>query len=239
VTGASRGIGKAIALSLSSLETFIYVNYVSRKEEADQVVSSIQKSGGMAESIQFNVGESDQVERAFEKIEKSSGGLDVLVANAGITADTLLLRLKDEDLKRVVGVNLSGTINVTKYALKTMLRRKNNGRIVFLTSVVGEMGNAGQSVYAATKAGIAGFMKSVAREVASRAITVNAVAPGFVKTDMTDTLTEAQKNEMLKKIPLGRYAEPEDIANVVKFLVSDKSSYITGQEIAVNGGMYL
>ena len=239
VTGASRGIGKAIALSLASPQTFVYINYNSREDEAEKVVSEIKSKGGNAKAIQFNVGDSAQVSKAFEQIEKEQDGVDVLVANAGITSDSLLLRLKDEELKKVIDVNLGGTILTTRAVLKTMLKRKNNGRIVFITSVVGQMGNTGQSVYTAAKAGIVGFMRSIAKEVASRQITVNAVAPGFVKTDMTSRLTEDKKEEFFKHIPLGRFAEPEDIANVVKFLVSEKASYITGQELAVNGGMYM
>jgi 3-oxoacyl-[acyl-carrier protein] reductase len=239
VTGGSRGIGRAIALRLASPESLIYVTFRNQEAEANQVVSEIAKNGGHAKAIAFDVASPESVESGFEKIAEESGGVDVLVSNAGIAIDGLLPRFKNEDIEKLTRTNLEGSIVATRSALKTMLRRKSNGRIVYVTSVVGQMGNAGQSIYAATKSGLRGFMKSMAREVASRGITVNAVAPGFVKTDMTEHLTDAQKNEMLKRIPLGRYAAPEDVANVVEFLVSERASYITGQEIAVNGGMFL
>ena len=239
VTGGSRGIGKAIALELASPEATIYVNYRSRKSEAEDVAAEIEKRGGHAKLVPFDINNTEAVTEGFANIVNESGGVDVLVNNAGIAPDGLLLRMKDEDWQRTIDTNLSGTFFCTRAAMKTMLRRKNGGRIVFLTSVIGQMGNAGQSAYAASKAGMIGFMKSVAKEVASRGITVNAIAPGAVRTDMTENLPDAQKEAYLKSIPLRRWAEPEDIARVARFLVSHDSSYITGQVIAVNGGMYL
>lgn len=239
VTGASRGIGKAIALSLASPNHFIYVNYLSNAEKAKDVVREIEKKDGHAKALGFDVSNPEQVTKAFEQITEESGGVDVLINNAGVPIDGLILRYKDEDWEKSLSVNLTSVYACTKAALKTMLRRKNQGRIISMTSVVGQMGNAGQSSYAATKAGIIGFTKSIAREVASREITVNAVAPGFVKTEMTDALSVEQQAKLLGMVPLKRWAEPMDVANVVKFLASPEAGYITGQTIAVNGGMYL
>jgi len=239
ITGASRGIGRSIAIELASPNNFIYVNYLSNKSKADEVVAEIEKRDGKAKAIGFDVSSTEQVEQAFEQINQESGGLDVLINNAGIPLDGLLLRYKDDDWAKSINVNLTSVYACTKAALKTMVKRKNNGRIISMTSVVGQMGNAGQSVYAATKAGIIGFTKSIAKEVASRNITVNAIAPGFVKTEMTDALTPEQQAKIMEQIPLKRVAEPQEIASVVKFLISPEAGYITGQTIAVNGGMYL
>lgn len=239
VTGASRGIGKSIALELAGPNTFVYVNYLSNADKANEVVSEIQKRDGQGKAIGFDVSDPSKVEEAFDLIAKESGGIDVLINNAGVPYDGLLMRYKDEDWQKSINVNLTSVYACTKYALKTMMKRKNHGRIISMTSVVGQMGNAGQSVYSATKAGIIGFTKSMAREVASRNITVNAVAPGFVKTEMTDALTPEQQAKIMEQIPLKRTAEPQEIANVVKFLASMEAGYITGQTIAVNGGMYL
>jgi 3-oxoacyl-[acyl-carrier protein] reductase len=239
VTGASRGIGRAIAIGLANPQHLIYVNYLSQKAKADEVVAEIEKRDGFAKAIGFDVSNTKQVEDAFAQIAQEAGGVDVLVNNAGIPLDGLLLRYKDEDWEKSINVNLTSVYACTKVALKTMMKRKNNGRIISMTSVVGQMGNAGQSVYAATKAGIIGFTKSIAREVASRNITVNAIAPGFVKTEMTDALTPEQQAKIMEQIPLKRVAEPEEIAAVVRFLISPEAAYITGQTIAVNGGMYL
>lgn len=239
VTGASRGIGKAIALEFANPNTFVYVNYLSNADKANEVVAEIQKRDGHAKAIGFDVSDPAKVEEAFELIAKESGGCDVLVNNAGVPYDGLLMRYKDEDWQKSINVNLTSVYACTKYALKTMMKRKNNGRIISMTSVVGQMGNAGQSVYAATKAGIIGFTKSMAREVASRNITVNAIAPGFVNTEMTGALTPEQQARIMDQIPLKRTAEPHEIASVVRFLASPEAAYITGQVIAVNGGMYL
>lgn len=239
VTGASRGIGKSIALEMAGPDTFVYVNYLSNADKANEVVSEIQKRDGQAKAIGFDVSVPSKVEEAFELIAKDSGGIDVLINNAGVPYDGLLLRYKDEDWEKSINVNLTSVYACTKYALKTMMKRKNHGRIISMTSVVGQMGNAGQSVYAATKAGIIGFTKSMAREVASRNITVNAIAPGFVNTEMTDALTPEQQAKIMEQIPLKRTADPREIASVVRFLASPEAAYITGQTIAVNGGMYL
>jgi 3-oxoacyl-[acyl-carrier protein] reductase len=239
ITGASRGIGKSTALAMASADSFIYVNYRSKAEEAENVVREIEGRGGKARILQFDIASTKAVNAAFETIAAERGGTDVLINNAGIAIDSLVLRTKDADWQAVIDTNLRGTFACIRAALKTMLRRQNGGRIISLTSVVGQMGNPGQAVYATTKAGIIGMTKAVAREVASRGITVNAVAPGFVKTEMTDNLTPEQKEAFLGSIPLGRYAEAEEIASVIRFLASDRASYITGQVIAVNGGLYL
>lgn len=239
VTGASRGIGRAVAMELAAPNAVIYVNYLSQESKAQEVVSEIQKRDGQARAIGFDVSNPEQVENAFEQIAKEAGGIDVLINNAGIPLDGLLLRYKNDDWQKSLQVNLTSVYACSKAALKTMMKRKNNGRIISMTSVVGQMGNAGQSVYAATKAGIIGFTKSLAKEVASRNITVNAVAPGFVKTEMTDALTPEQQAKIMEQIPLKRVAEPREIAQVVRFLASPEASYITGQTISVNGGMYL
>lgn len=238
VTGASRGIGSAIAQAVSNPQTVTYVGFKSRESEANGVVSSIEKNGGHARPLRIDVSRPDQVKEAFDTVAKQDGGVNVLVSNAGISIDGLVLRAKDEDWQQVVDTNLRGAFICARAALKTMLKRE-NGRIVFMSSVVGQMGNAGQAIYAASKAGLLGLTKSIAREVASRGITVNAVAPGFIKTEMTDQLPDEHKKALLNQIPLRRWAEPEEIATVVKFLVSERASYITGQTIAANGGMYL
>ncbi|MCB0272097.1 MAG: 3-oxoacyl-[acyl-carrier-protein] reductase [Bdellovibrionales bacterium] len=239
ITGASRGIGRAIAIALAHQDHHVIVNYRSQKEAADEVVAQITSKGLSASSLGFDVADNKQVEAAMETITREFGGVDVLVNNAGIPLDGLLLRYKDEDFDQSINVNLKGAYLCSKAALKSMMKRKKDGRIVMMSSVVGQMGNAGQTVYAATKAGLIGFAKSLAREVASRQITVNVIAPGFVETEMTGALTDAQKEAMLNMIPLKRYASPSEIASVVAFLVSKDSGYITGQTIAVNGGMYL
>jgi 3-oxoacyl-[acyl-carrier protein] reductase len=239
VTGAGRGIGRAIALALASKETFIYVNDLPGMADAEKTVADLRELGSGADLLPFSVSDVGAVDAAFEKAEKEQGGVDVLINNAGIAIDRLILRAKEEDWDKVLDINLKGTFFCTRAAFKTMIRRQNHGRVVSIASVVGQMGNAGQSMYGASKAGVIGLTKSLAREVASRGITVNAVAPGFVRTAMTDSLTDAQKKAFLEAVPLGRWAEPEDIAGVVKFLVSEAASYITGQVIAVNGGMYL
>ncbi len=242
VTGASRGIGRAIALDLAQPGFFIYVNDRPAPEEtelAKKVAGEIRAKGADARELLFDITNLEAIDQAFDTIAKEQGGVDVLVNNAGIAIDNLVLRIKEADWQKVIDVNLRGSFFCAKAALKTMVRRQNHGRIVSISSVVGQMGNAGQSVYAASKAGLIGITKSIAREVAARKITVNAVAPGFVRTAMTDRLTDEQKEAFLKTVPLGRWAEPEEVAHVVRFLVSEDASYITGQVIAINGGMYL
>ena len=237
VTGASRGIGKAVAMKLAAEGAEVIVTATSlerAKQTADQIVSL----GHKAIPVKVDVGVSADVEALFQVVAAEFGSLDILVNNAGITRDGLLMRMKDEDWDSVLDVNLKGTFLCTREAIKLMAKAK-SGRIVTISSVVGEMGNAGQANYCASKAGIIGFTKAVAREYAKRNITVNAVAPGFIETDMTGVLTEGVKDELLKQIPVNRFGAPEDIANAVYYLVSDLGSYVTGQVIAVNGGMHM
>jgi 3-oxoacyl-[acyl-carrier protein] reductase len=237
VTGASRGIGKAVAMKLAAEGAEVIVTATSlerAKQTADQIVSL----GHKAIPVKVDVGVSADVEALFQVVVAEFGSLDILVNNAGITRDGLLMRMKDEDWDSVLDVNLKGTFLCTREAIKLMAKAK-SGRIVTISSVVGEMGNAGQANYCASKAGIIGFTKAVAREYAKRNITVNAVAPGFIETDMTEVLTEGVKDELLKQIPVNRFGAPEDIANAVYYLVSDLGSYVTGQVIAVNGGMHM
>jgi 3-oxoacyl-[acyl-carrier protein] reductase len=238
VTGGSRGIGRAIAEVLARQGAHVVLTYVSGAEAAEQVVAGIAATGGKAESVQLDMADAAASERAVAEVAKRLGRLDILVANAGISIDALLLRLKDEDLQKILTVNVGGAVACTRAAIKTMMRAK-AGRVVFLSSVVGEMGNAGQTAYAASKAALIAVAKSVAREYASRNITVNAVAPGYIETDMTGALTEDQRQAMLSNVPLGRPGTPADIAASVAFLASDEASYITGQVIRVNGGMYM
>lgn len=237
VTGASRGIGKAVAMKLAAEGAAVIVTATSlerAKQTADQIISL----GHKAIPVKVDVGVSADVEALFQVVVAEFGSLDILVNNAGITRDGLLMRMKDEDWDSVLDVNLKGTFLCTREAIKLMAKAK-SGRIVTISSVVGEMGNAGQANYCASKAGIIGFTKAVAREYAKRNITVNAVAPGFIETDMTGVLTEGVKDELLKQIPVNRFGTPEDIANAVYYLVSDLGSYVTGQVIAVNGGMHM
>ncbi len=235
VTGASRGIGRAVALRLAQEGAELIVTATSlerAKRTADEIVSL----GGRAIPCKADVSIASDVDALFQMVVKELGGIDILVNNAGITRDGLLMRMKDEDWSAVIDVNLNGTFYCTREAVKMMAKAK-SGRIVNISSVVGEMGNLGQANYCASKAGIIGFTKAVAREYAKRGITVNAVAPGFIETDMTGVLAENIREELLKQIPLNRFGAPEDIANAVCFLVSGMGSYITGQVLSVNGGM--
>lgn len=238
VTGASRGIGRAIALRLGADGYHVVVNYVTNAALAQQVCAEITRQGGSAESLGFDIGDAATVAASIADLGKRHGRLDVLVNNAGMTIDNLVLRLSEDDWDQVMQTNLRGTFSCTKAASRLMLRAR-FGRIVNLTSVIGLMGNAGQSAYAAAKAGIIGFTKSVARELASRNITVNAVAPGFIETDMVLGLPEAARSEYLKAIPAGRLGTAEEVAETVAFLVRPGSAYITGQVIGVNGGLYM
>ncbi len=238
VTGASRGIGAEIAKHLARSGHLVWVNYQSNKERAEQVVSEITALGGSAKSIQFNVSVSSEVDAAFDEIAKTHGPLTTLVNNAGITIDGLLLRLKDEDLEKTLSVDLKGAIFCTRAAAKQMIRKR-QGSIIQISSVVGEMGNAGQAAYAAAKAGLIGFSKSVAKELASRRVRVNVVTPGFISTEMTESLTDVQKEAILRGIPLGFFGSPADVAALVSFLASPASQYITGEVIGVSGGMYI
>lgn len=238
VTGASRGIGASIAHMLAADGFFVVVNYASNADKARDVVQAIQAAGGQATAHGFDVADSTAVESAFEAILKEHGPVEVLVNNAGITVDSLLMRVKAADVDRTLDVDLKGAIFCTKEASRQMIKLR-KGSIIQISSIIGEMGNPGQSVYAAAKAGIVGFSKSVAKELSSRAIRVNVVTPGYIQTDMTDALTEAQKEAMLRAIPLGMIGKAEDVAHLVAFLASDRSRYITGQVIGVNGGLYM
>lgn len=236
VTGASRGIGRAIALELASSGAAVVVNYRSGATEAEAVVDQIAERGGRAVAVQADVSDGTTVDRLINAATESFGGLHILVNNAGIARDNLLLRMKDDEWDAVIGTNLRGAFLLTRAALRPMMKAR-WGRIITITSVIGLMGNAGQSNYAAAKAGLIGFTKSVAREMASRGITANAVAPGFVETDITAGLTQAQRDAAMAAIPLGRWGHTEDIARTVTFLASDAAGYITGQTLAVDGGM--
>ncbi|MDK2784862.1 MAG: 3-oxoacyl-[acyl-carrier protein] reductase [Bacillota bacterium] len=238
VTGASRGIGRAIALELARLGAPVAVNYAGRREAAQEVVDLITARGGRAVAIQADVAEPAEAQRLVGEAEALLGPVGILVNNAGITRDNLLLRMKEEDWEDVLKTNLSGVFHCTQAALRGMLKRR-NGRIISIASIVGLTGNAGQANYAAAKAGIIGFTKSVAKEVASRGITVNAVAPGFIATEMTGKLPVEVQEAYRNRIPLGRFGEPEDVARAVAFLASEEAAYITGQVLAVDGGLAL
>ncbi len=235
VTGGSRGIGKAISLSLGKSFNVV-VGYSSSKDSAEEVVEDIVKSGGTATAIQIDVKSSESIENAFVTIEEEFDGVDVLVNNAGITKDNILPRLKEDDWNDVIDTNLSGSFKTSQRAIKHMMKNK-WGRIVFISSIVGMMGNQGQANYAASKAGLIGLSKSIAKEMGSRNITSNVIAPGYVDTDMTAFLTDEQKNNIIEQLSIKRIGKPEDIANIVSFLTSDESEYITGQVISVDGGI--
>ncbi len=237
VTGAGRGIGKAIALLLAREGADVAVSDIA-VDPARETVKEIESLGGKALAIEGNVADRVGAEKMVEKVVEEFGGIDILVNNAGITRDALLLRMKEEDWDAVMDVNLKGTFNCTKAAVRFMSRQK-SGKIVNIASIVGLMGNAGQANYAASKAGVIGFTKTVAREFASRGININAVAPGFIATAMTDAIPEKARNELISAIPMGRLGSAEDVAEAVLFLVSGASDYITGQVISVNGGMYM
>lgn len=238
VTGAGRGIGKAIALRLADEGASIVVNYRSSEKEAKELVEEIREKGGTAECVQGDVSFLEDAEKVIKFAAEKFGRLDILINNAGITRDTLLLRMKEEDFDKVLQVNLKGVFNCTKHASAIMLKQK-SGRIINISSVVGIIGNAGQANYAAAKAGIIGFTKSIAKEIGARGITVNAIAPGFITTDMTDVLSDKIKEKLIENVPLKKLGSPEDIANCAAFLVSDNASYITGQVINVDGGMVM
>ena len=238
VTGGSRGIGRAICQRLAAQGATVIVNYVSNPAAAEETVQSIRSAGGTAEAAQFNVAVAGEIEAAFKKILEVHGRVDILVNNAGITRDTLLMKMKDEQWDEVLNTNLKGVFLCTKAVSRAMMKQR-WGRIINITSVVGFAGNAGQANYAAAKAGIIGFTKSVARELASRGITVNGVAPGYIVTDMTRDLSEEVTNTIKGEIPMGVLGEAEDIAGAVAYLASDDARYVTGQFIHVNGGMFM
>ena len=238
ITGASRGIGKQIALILAKEGFNIAINYRVESKELKSLKEEIEKNNVKCLLLKGDVSSFEDCENMVKKIIDTFGNIYVLVNNAGITKDTLLLKMKEEDFKQVIDVNLVGTFNMTKAASPYMIKQR-QGRIINISSVVGISGNAGQSNYAASKAGIIGFTKSIAKELASRNILVNAIAPGFIETDMTKVLNDNVKEKILEQIPLKKYGTAEDVANVVKFLASSESSYITGQVINVDGGMLM
>jgi 3-oxoacyl-[acyl-carrier protein] reductase len=237
VTGASRGIGRAIALGLAAAGAKVVVNYAQSAQAAEAVVEQIQAAGGQALALQADVAQVDQVERLVAETVEKLGPINILVNNAGITRDTLLLRMKLEDWQAVIDLNLTGVFLCTRAVSKGMLKQR-SGRIINIASVAGQMGNPGQANYSAAKAGVIGFTKTVAKELAPRGITVNAVAPGFIATEMTENLPNAE--EILKFIPLGRFGQAEEVAGMVKFLAADPAAaYITGQVFNVDGGMVM
>ncbi len=236
VTGASRGIGRAIALTLASYNAMVIVNYMGSKEKADEVVNAIKEKGMEAISYQCNVSNYEECKSMISHIVEQYGRIDILVNNAGITKDNLLLKMSEEEFDQVVDTNLKGSFNCMKHVSRTMLKQR-SGRIINMSSVVALRGNAGQANYCASKAGIIGMTKSIARELGSRGITVNAVAPGFIETEMTDVLKDDVKEKILADIPLKRMGNVIDIAETVAFLASNHGGYITGQTIQVDGGM--
>jgi 3-oxoacyl-[acyl-carrier protein] reductase len=238
VTGASRGIGRATAIELAKAGAKVAVNYAGNRAAAEEVVAQIQAAGGQAFMVQADVGDAAAVDAMVKSVVEHFGSIDILVNNAGITRDNLIMRMKEEDWDAVIHTNLKGIFNCTKIVTKLMMKQR-YGRIVNMTSVVGVMGNAGQSNYAAAKAGVIGFTKSMAKELASRNITVNAVAPGYIATDMTADLPDQAKAELQSQIPLQRLGNPADVASAVLFLVSPGADYITGQTLHVDGGMVM
>ena len=238
VTGGSRGIGRAIAIRLAQEGARVAVNYAGNQTAAEEVKAIIEEQGGTAMLVQADVSDSAAATEMVTRVHEEFGGLDILVNNAGITRDTLLVRMKDEDFDAVIGTNLKGIYACTKAAAKFMTKQR-SGRIVNLSSVVGEIGNVGQTNYAAAKAGVIGFSKAAAKEFAPRGITVNVVAPGFIDTDMTAVLKDNIREKIAEGIPLGALGKPEHVADAVLFLVSDAASYITGQTLNVDGGMVM
>ena len=236
VTGAGRGIGNAIALKFGELGANVVVNYRSSETQANELVNKILAAGGNAFAVKADVSSFDEAKNLIFEAKLKFGTVDILVNNAGITRDTLLLRMKEDDFDSVIQTNLKGTFNCLKHAAEVMIKQR-SGKIINISSVVGLMGNAGQINYSAAKAGIIGMTKSAAKELSGRGITVNAIAPGFIRTEMTESIPENIKKDMLVAIPLKRYGTPEDIADAVCFLASENASYITGQVLCVDGGM--
>jgi 3-oxoacyl-[acyl-carrier protein] reductase len=238
VTGGSRGIGRAIAEALAEQGATVIVNFVRGEAQAKEVAAAITDKGGKAEILGFDVASPEACEEAITAAAKRHGRLDIVVSNAGISIDGLVLRLKPEDIEKTLAVNVGGAFSVARAAVRVMMRAR-TGRVIFISSVVGESGNAGQSLYSASKSALLGLAKSLAREYIARGITVNAVAPGYVDTDMTQALTAEQREALLKAVPLGRVATAREIATAVAYLASDEAAYVTGQVLRVNGGMYM
>jgi 3-oxoacyl-[acyl-carrier protein] reductase len=240
VTGGSRGIGRAIAVALGRRGAKVIVNYAARADAARETAAAVEAAGGQAAIAAFDVADAAAVTDAIKAIGKDHGGLDILVNNAGVAINGLLLRFSDEQWQKTLAVNLGGAFHCIRAAASLLLRAKAAGRIINVTSVVGESGNAGQAAYAASKAGLIGLTMSTARELASRGITCNAIAPGYIETDMTaDQLPEAQRAKLLDSIPLGKIGRPEDVADTAAFLAGPEAAYITGQVLRVNGGMLM
>jgi 3-oxoacyl-[acyl-carrier protein] reductase len=238
VTGGSRGIGRATAEVLAEQGAHVVLTYVGNEAAAADAVAGIERASGKAEAVRLDTSDSEACEKTIAEVAKRLGRLDALICNAGISIDSLVLRLKDEDFERVLSVNLKGAVACARAGIKVMMRAK-VGRIVFVSSVVGEMGNVGQTAYAASKAALLGVTKSLAREYATRGITVNAVTPGYVDTDMTSGLTPELKEKMLAGVPLGRTATAREVAAAVAYLTTDEAAYVTGHTLRVNGGMYM
>ncbi len=238
VTGGSRGIGRAICETLARAGAEVFVNYAKGEAAAREVCEAIRAAGGKAEPIGFDVADAKATEEAIARVAKDRARLDVLVSNAGISIDQLLLRLRDDDLDKMLAVNLKGAIAAARAAIRPMMRAR-FGRIVFVSSVVGEMGNAGQVGYAATKAALLGVTKSIAKEYASRSVTVNAITPGFIETDMTASLPAEVRSQMVQATPLGRIGTPSDVAAATLYLCSEEAGFVTGHVLRVNGGLYL
>lgn len=238
VTGGSRGIGRAICIALAKAGAKVVVNYAGNEAAAAETLAAVREAGSDGEILRFDVSDPEATDAAIGDVVKRHGGLHILVNNAGISIDQLLIRIKPEELERTMAVNIGGTLWCSKAAIRHMMRKR-YGRVINLTSVVGETGNAGQAVYAASKAGIVGLTKTLAREYASRGVTVNAVAPGFIETDMTSALPDKVKEDAIAQTPLGRMGSPEDIAAAVLYLASDEAGFVTGHVIRVNGGMHI
>ncbi len=238
VTGGSRGIGRSIAFGLGRVGAYVIINYRGNQGAAEETLKDLAAQGGRGELSQFDVSNENQVDEAVKKIVDRHNRIDILVNNAGLTLDTLLVRMKLEEWDRVIGTNLKGTVLCTKAVSRFMIRQR-YGRIINLSSVVGQTGNAGQSLYAATKAGIIGFTKAVAKELAARSITVNAVAPGFIETEMTAGLPAKVQEQYRDAIPLGRFGTCDEVAELVAFLAGAGAGYITGQVVSINGGLYM
>jgi len=238
VTGSSRGIGKAIAVELARAGAFVFINYVRNEKAARETLEIVEGYGGRGSLLRFNVSDFDAVQDAIRNITEEKGRIDILVNNAGITLDGIFVRTKPEEWDNVIDINLKGVFNCCRTAVRYMMKQR-WGRIVNITSVVAISGNAGQACYSASKAGIVGLTKSLARELGSRNICINAVAPGFIETDMTVSIGENNRGKVIDQIPLGRTGTPGDVAGVVAFLVSGKADYITGQVIQINGGLYM